>query len=188
MALWPRRSWNRSMRYMMQRVWRLQGSPEFIALGCACGMFASFTPFVGFHFVVAGLLAYAFRASLLASAIGTFAGNPLTFPFIWYATFSVGNRLLGGDSEFSIAKLQAGFGEMMSGVLNFSSSAFTSAWDTVWPLVKPMLVGAIPVGLPICVVAYFILKRMVRAYQEKRRELKQLDALRAAEAASATSD
>ncbi|MEL7544370.1 MAG: DUF2062 domain-containing protein [Pseudomonadota bacterium] len=171
-ALWPRRSWSRSVQYMMQRVWRLQGTPEFIALGCVCGMFASFTPFVGFHFVVAGVLAYVFRASILASAIGTFVGNPLTFPFIWYGTYAVGNFILGGTGDFSIAELQAGFGAMMTGILTFSSSAFTAAIDTIWPLVKPMLVGAPIIALPICGISYFVIKRMVIAYQAKRRELR----------------
>ncbi|MEO0617724.1 MAG: DUF2062 domain-containing protein [Pseudomonadota bacterium] len=174
-ALWPRRSWSRSVQYMMQRVWRLQGTPEFIALGCVCGMFASFTPFVGFHFVVAGVLAYVFRASILASAIGTFVGNPLTFPFIWYGTYAVGNFILGGSGDFSIGELQAGFGAMMTGILTFSSSAFTAAVDTIWPLVKPMLVGAPILGLPFCGVSYFVIKRMVIAYQAKRRELRNLE-------------
>ena len=169
-ALWPRRSWNRSVRYMMQRVGRLQGAPETIALGCACGVFSSFTPFVGFHFVVAGLLAFILRGSLLASAIGTFAGNPLTFPFIWYSTYNVGSYILGGGEEFSMATLQAGFGDMMSGILSLSSSAFSAAFNAIWPLFKSMLIGSIPLGIPFAVVSYFILKRVVVAYQEKRRQ------------------
>ncbi len=173
-ALWPRRSWNRSVRYMMQRVGRLQGAPEFIALGCACGVFASFTPFVGFHFVVAGVLAFVTRSSLLASAIGTFAGNPLTFPFIWYSTFSVGRYILGGEGDFSVGRLNAGFGDMMTGIFNFSSDAFASAFDAIWPLFKPMLVGSLPLGLPIAIISYFVLKRVVIAYQEKRRQVRRL--------------
>lgn len=169
-ALWPRRSWNRSARYMVQRVGRLQGAPEFIAMGCACGVFSSFTPFVGFHFIVAGLLAYITRSSLLASAIGTFAGNPLTFPFIWYTTFNVGGFILGDTGEFSVGQLHSGFADMMTGILNFSSSAFSSAFDAVWPLFKPMLVGSVPLGLPAAIISYFVMKRVVVAYQEKRRQ------------------
>jgi len=169
-ALWPRRSWDRSVRYMLQRMWRLQGTPESIALGCSCGVFASFTPFVGFHFVVAAVLALILRGSLLASAIGTFIGNPLTFPFIWYATYQIGSVILGSDAKFSIARLQDGFGGMMAGLLNFSSSAFASAVDLIWPLVKPMLVGSLPLGLPVAFVCYFVFKRLVAVYQEQRRQ------------------
>lgn len=171
-ALWPRRSWNRSVRYMMQRVGRLQGAPETIALGCACGVFASFTPFVGFHFIVAAALALITRSSLLASAIGTFAGNPLTFPFIWYSTYTVGSFMLGNDEKFSMARLQSGFGDMMTGIFNFSSTAFSSAFDAIWPLFKPMLLGSIPLGLPLAFISYFAAKRMVIAYQEKRRQIR----------------
>jgi len=159
---------------MMQRVGRLQGAPETIALGCACGMFASFTPFVGFHFIVAAVLAFLTRSSIVASAIGTFIGNPLTFPFIWYGTYYVGNAILGNDGEFSLATLQSGFADMMSGIFNFSSSAFSSAFDAVWPLFKPMLVGSIPLGVPTAIIGYFVLKRIVIAYQEKRRQIRGL--------------
>ena len=57
-----------------------------VAAGVAAGAFTSFTPFMGLHFLFAALFAWAIRGNLLASALGTFVGNPLTFPFIWAAT------------------------------------------------------------------------------------------------------
>src|SRR5579871_6265716 len=82
-ALWPTRSFERSFRYMVLRLWRIPASPHSIALGCAVGVFAIFTPFLGFQMMLAALLAIVFGGSVLASAVGTFAGNPLTYPVIW---------------------------------------------------------------------------------------------------------
>ncbi len=168
-AIWPRRSWSRSTRYMMQRVWRLRGSPRAISVGCACGVFASFTPLVGFHFIAAGLLAILTRSSIIASALGTFVGNPLTFPFIWYSTYSVGQFILGVDGEFSGARLRTGFAEVMAGMANFSTDAFLSAYEAIWPLFKPMLAGSIPLGGIAAGLSYLALNRMVSAYQNERR-------------------
>jgi len=87
--IWPKMGLSRAWRYVVHRMARLKASPHAIALGFAAGAFASFTPFVGLHFILAGLIAFALRSSILASAIGTVVGNPLTFPFIWLSTYNV---------------------------------------------------------------------------------------------------
>ena len=154
---------------MMQRIWRLRGTPQAIAMGCACGVFSSFTPFVGFHFIVAGVLAAVCRGSIIASALGTFFGNPITFPLIWIPTYKVGNYIIGGTKPFSSAELRSGFAEVWLGFTNFSGSAFSSAVTTIWPFVKPMLVGAVPLGAFFAILSYVLVKRMVEAYQSERR-------------------
>lgn len=80
--IWPKMGLSRAWRYLVHRMARLSASPHAIALGFAAGAFVSFTPFIGFHFILAGLLAFSLRASIIASAIGTVVGNPVTFPFI----------------------------------------------------------------------------------------------------------
>ncbi|MEQ8949382.1 DUF2062 domain-containing protein, partial [Parvibaculum sp.] len=80
---WPRSGWKRAIQYGWRRVWRLSGTPHAIALGVAAGAFSSCTPFLGFHILVAMLIAWVIRGNLIASALGTFIGNPITFPVIW---------------------------------------------------------------------------------------------------------
>jgi uncharacterized protein (DUF2062 family) len=87
--LWPRVSWRRSVLYFVKRTLRLSGSPHAIALGCAVGAFAAFTPFLGLHIVIAVVIAWLLRGNLIAGAVGTFIGNPLSFPFIWAGTYEV---------------------------------------------------------------------------------------------------
>ena len=55
---WPEIGFNRAAKYMSHKVNRISGSPHAIALGFAAGAFASFTPAVGFHFVLAALIAW----------------------------------------------------------------------------------------------------------------------------------
>ena len=107
-AIWPARSFERSFRYMILRLWRIKATPHSIALGCAAGVFAIFTPFLGCQMLLAAFLALMFRGSVMASAVGTFAGNPLTYPIIWGSTFAVGNLFLGDSANAEIGKLSTG--------------------------------------------------------------------------------
>jgi len=165
--LWPRRGWRRSFSYAWQRVKRLSDTPHAIALGFACGAFASFTPFMGFHFIIGFITAAITRGNLLASAFGTFVGNPLTFPFIWYATYSLGMLLLGSDGPAAsdIAMPSLSLWSMMTDPV----AVWREFFDRVWPVFMPMLVGGIPLGILTGAICYFVVRWPVAAYQASRR-------------------
>ena len=152
--LWPRRGWLRSSKYVLKRLLRLSGTPHAIALGVAAGVFASFTPFIGFHFLIGGLAAWLIGGNLIASALGTFIGNPLTFPFIWASTFSVGNWMLGSD-ELEV---------------DFSQGIIDQSLDVFLPIFKPMLVSGIPLGIIVGMMFYFPMAWSINMYQERRRK------------------
>lgn len=89
-VLWPKRGFRRLFSYMAQRITRMPGSSASIAVGLACGVAVSFTPFLGFHLLLGAFLAYLMRGNLIASGIGTIVGNPWTFPFIFLMNYEVG--------------------------------------------------------------------------------------------------
>ena len=64
--LWPRGGWTRAFHYVKHRMKRLPDSPERIARGVWAGVFVTFTPLFGFHFVVAVLLARLLKGNILA--------------------------------------------------------------------------------------------------------------------------
>ena len=167
-ALWPRRSWSRSTQYIKHRVWRLRGSPHAIALGFAAGVMVSFTPFIGFHFIAGGLLALMLGGSVIASAFGTFIGNPLTFPFIWYGVYKVGNFILGTKGEFNPDVLVSGFEKLWVGISDFSADVLMGAFDILWPLLKPMTVGGVPMGILAGLLFYIPVLKAVKTYQKRR--------------------
>lgn len=163
---WPTAGWNRSTRYVFHRVARIPGSAYSLAAGFACGAAISFTPFIGLHFVLAAMLAYIMRANILASAIGTVVGNPWTFPFIWTGVFKVGSRLVHAHD---VAAHEVDF----LSVLTESMAAmhrldFGYLFDTAWPVLFPLLVGSVPVGIFVWVLFYFPLRPMISRYQAAR--------------------
>jgi len=151
--LWPRIGFRRSLSYLSHRVGRLPGTPHAIAAGFAFGAAVSFTPFVGLHFVLAAVLAWATRTHIIASAIGTAFGNPWTFPLIWAWIYTLGTWLLGINGS--------GFEER-----NFSLAYL---WEHPWDVLLPMVMGSIPTAMTVWFVVYLPLRLLIGTYQKRRR-------------------
>jgi len=90
--------WLAHVRLGTRRLSRLRASPHEIALGCAAGAFISITPLLGFQTLLAIALAGLLRASIPAAVLGTFVGNPLSWPFIWASTYAMGLQIVGFES------------------------------------------------------------------------------------------
>ncbi|MFZ1679532.1 MAG: DUF2062 domain-containing protein [Rhizobiaceae bacterium] len=154
-AMWPRRSFRRSLAYTAKRIMRLRSSPHSIALGVSIGVFAAFNPLLGLHTVLAVALAWAFGGNLIAAALATWAGNPLTYPLIWAGTFELGSVILGSSAD-------AGQGAHGA---HLSFRHLSALWE---PLLKPMLVGSIPLGIVTALVAYVVVRRMAASLSSAR--------------------
>jgi len=160
-SLWPRRSWSRSTRYVVHRVRRLSATPHAVALGFAAGVFAACTPFMGFHMLMASLLAWIAGGSIVAAILGTFVGNPLTYWLFWIGTYELGSVMLGSGQD----KLR----------LDFSEGFFQT--DQIWAAVRPMTLGAVPLGLALGALSYALVRPAVNAYQHRRRALRSNEAV-----------
>jgi uncharacterized protein (DUF2062 family) len=157
LALWPANGWKRSARYVSKRVMRLSGSPHAIAAGFAAGVFASFTPFIGFHFILSFVVAFLIGGNMLAAAFGTAVGNPLTFPVIWLTSYKIGNFVLGLEHP----DVQAD---------TISASLATQSMGAIVPLLQSMTIGGLPLGIAFGLGAYFSVRWIVVAYQRARRQ------------------
>lgn len=153
--VWPSSGWRRAATYFGHRVGRLPGTPYKIAAGLACGVAISFTPLIGLHFLGACLIALMIRGNLIASAVGTVAGNPWTFPLIWLWTFKSGRWLLNIVGVEVPPALHFDF------TLTYIVDNFTSIFI-------PMLVGGIPAACVAWVVTYLVAFRLVKSYQATR--------------------
>jgi hypothetical protein len=195
-SLMPRKGMWRGMGYIGKRMRRLPDSPHRIALGFACGAFISFTPFFGFHFLLAALLAWILRGNVLAGIFGTVVGNPLTFPLISVSSLWLGRWMLGrthGGSEFE--KVSHAFAEGFNAIWGTVKSWFghgPSMLDGLLmfldDILLPYLIGGIIPGLVTAALCYWLIGPIVAAYQERRRrrlELRAGERRRAAEAEQA---
>ncbi len=167
--VWPRRSWERSAKYVLLRLLRVRASPHQLALGCAIGVFAAITPLVGVQMVLAGILAIAFRASFAAAMLGTFFGNPLTWAVLWPLTYTVGCTMLGLPSAIGEIEIRSQLEQFWGAVSQLSPDMIQAAGAVVWPFMKPMLVGTLPVGLLIASGFYVVCKKAAVAHHVRKR-------------------
>jgi len=168
--LWPRSGWRRSSEYLFHRVARLPGSPYSIAAGFACGAAVSFTPFVGLHFILGGLWAWAIRANIFASAIGTAVGNPWTFPFIWLWLYELGTAMGAGSGGAEAVDFATLFGEILQAFLRLDMAYLM---ETAWPVWRPMFIASIPTAAVTWIAFYLPLKWTVEKYQVRRRRARE---------------
>lgn len=158
LLVWPRRSFSRSFRYGGKRILRITASPHAVAAGLAVGVFSAFTPFFGFHLIIAIVLAYFLAGNIAAAALGTTLANPLTLPFIWGSTFELGRFIMNGSIDDAPP-------------VRLGRALETMHFDEIWtPLLKPMLFGSTILGAAFAVVVYFVTRFAVSAFRRRRIE------------------
>lgn len=163
---WPKGGWRRLGRYLLLRLNRLKGSTRSIAAGVACGVAISFTPFVGFHFVLAAITAFLIKGNIVASALGTAAGNPWTFPFIWMSVLFTGRYMLGDSyADAGHVAFIPLFQKATHALLTFDFKDFAA---DVWPILWPMMVGCIPFYFAAWFISYYLVKKALDSLKNRR--------------------
>ena len=149
--------------YLRKRIMRLSASPHAIAAGVASGAAVSMFPLIGLHFLLGFVLAFATRGNMIAAAIGTAWGNPLTFPFFFAASYAVGDWLTGGDGVSSTegAQLEATGAQLSQGL-------FAEGFQAIWPTFKTMMIGGLPIAILVFAVFYVVVRTVVTRFRALR--------------------
>ncbi len=165
--------------YVKHRLHRLPDSPEKIARGIFAGVFTTFTPFFGMHFVVAGTLALIMRGNILAALLGTFFGNPLTYVPIGVISMKTGYFLLGRGPEDDHEVHRSLAGKFLAAGDNLKDNLFAvfTGQDVEWhelhafydEVFFPYMIGGIIPGIVAGIVAYYVSVPLIRAYQHRRK-------------------
>ncbi|SNR34137.1 DUF2062 domain-containing protein [Puniceibacterium sediminis] len=176
-ALWPRGGWGRAARYVQHRLHRLPDAPEKIARGIFAGVFTTFTPFYGLHFVCAASIAFILRGNIIASLLATFFGNPLTYVPIGIISMKTGYWLLGLNKDPAMhGSLGRKFAEAGQDLWHNILSIYSGA-PTDWhglsifyhEVFFPYMIGGIIPGLIVATIAYYLSVPVIRVYQNRRR-------------------
>ncbi|MEZ0223340.1 MAG: DUF2062 domain-containing protein [Alphaproteobacteria bacterium] len=155
--MWPSMGIKRLGTYYKHRMGRLPGTPQFIARGIASGIAISFTPFVGLHMIMGVVTCWLVRGSLLSMVLGSFIGGNLwTLPFIWIATFKLGNLMMGQHKAAAAGGMPGGFSMQM-------------LMDEPGKLLLPMTLGSAPLVFLSWVGTYYLTLGIVKKYQAARR-------------------
>jgi uncharacterized protein (DUF2062 family) len=119
---------------------RIRATSHSIALGFAAGVFISFTPLLGLNLLLAALITVVLRGNIVASAIGTLVGNPVTFPIIWLGSFQLGTVVLPHSNGITPDPAS-----MTGHLVEIGATIF-------WPI----MIGGMLIGAVAAVISYFI--------------------------------
>lgn len=172
---YPRGGWKRAFTYVMHRLRRLPDEPHRIGRGVAAGVFVSFTPLFGVHFLGAAVIAWAIRGNILAALLATFVGNPATTPFIALLSVEIGRWMLGVEGGLNFNEIIGAFSHAAIEIWANVKAVFgpePTSWidlkhffDTIF---LPYLVGGIIPGLIAAVIFHYLTLPVIRAYQKRR--------------------
>jgi len=173
---YPRGGWRRAVSYVGHRLSRLPDTPKRISLGIAAGTMVSFTPLFGLHFLLAMLIARVIGGNILAALLGTFFGNPITFPIIAELSVQVGAWILGQGGGMHFPQVMAAMGFAWAEIW-YNLVALVTAAEPNWFRLRlffnrvflPYLVGGLLPGLIASVVMYYVCLPLIRAYQTRRK-------------------
>ncbi|TQF00400.1 MAG: DUF2062 domain-containing protein [Spiribacter salinus] len=174
--IYPKGGWSRAFQYVQHRLHRLPDPPHKIARGIWAGVFTTFTPFYGLHFVVAAIIARVMQGNIIAALLATFFGNPLTYIPIGVASLKTGHWLLGTEFEEAEQHLGEKFAKA-GGDLWQNFIAVVTGAPTDWHGLQrfydevffPYLVGGIIPGIVAASVCYYLAVPVIRVYQNRRK-------------------
>lgn len=173
-SFYPKGGWRRAAWYVAYRLRRLPDPAHKISRGIAAGVFTSFTPLFGFHFVLAATIAWALRGNILASLLGTFFGNPITFPLIAAVSMEFGSYLLGHPGyplHLVLTAFQQAAHDLWWNMIAIFTDR-TAHWSGLALFFNrvflPYLVGGILPGIACAVASYLLANPLISAYQKAR--------------------
>jgi len=141
------------LKALFVRLKELQGDPRYIAIGMAIGVFVGVTPTIPFHTVIALALAFIFRGSTPAAAIGVWFANPVTIPIFYIGSFKLGMLILNKPIPFDV-KFES-ITELMSLGLDVTIA---------------MIVGGAILGILPAIIAYILTYRIMTRVREKAKK------------------
>lgn len=174
-SVWPRGGWKRAAQYVKHRLTRLPDEPHRIARGVFAGVFISFTPLFGFHFLGAAFLALILRGNILAALLATFIGNPITTPLIAISSVEFGHWMLGIEEKLTVLTIFDAFTSAGTEIWSNILAIFTAdptRWSSLAHFFQiiflPYLVGGILPGIAVGMICYYLTIPIIGAYQKIR--------------------
>ena len=176
---WPRGGWKRAFQYVRHRLHRLPDPPHRIARGIFAGIFVTFSPLFGFHFLYAATLAWILRGNIVAALLATFVGNPLTFLPIAAMSLQTGYFLLGMGHTPSDEMHRSLGGKFVDAGRDLTDNLWAMFADAPadWSHLRlfydevffPYLIGGMIPGLIAGLAGYYLSLPVIQAYQNRRK-------------------
>jgi len=166
-AIHPQKGWKRAFHYVLLRLKRLQGTPEYIARGFAIGVAINYWPILFTHLIFGFILCRMLKGNLISMFIGTLLGNPWTFAIVYPLSYKLGKVFLGLRPSHNLTSLDSA----------------EEIWSRIWPVhswdqleiafqdvILPMIIGGGLLAIPSALVGFYVVRNAIRVYRAQRRK------------------
>ena len=139
---------------------QLHDTPHSIAGGTAIGVFFGFTPLFGFKTLLGILVAWGFRCSRIAAAVGVTLHDVIIplMPVLLRAEYGAGYWILSHPhhwpDKFRVENLR--LHEWLH-------------WKMFHQVIWPTFLGSLVIGLPLAALSFYLTLRIVERFQARKR-------------------
>lgn len=173
-----------ALRFVKFHILHVDDSAHSIALGVAVGVFCACLPPLGFHIVIALILAFILKANKATALLAVWISNPLTFIPIYLPCYFVGRAVLtlfnatpAMPSEQVVSLLT----EYLSVGRIFTKLFTAQFWQEIGSLFGQigleLTVGGLIMGPIVATAAYYSTRAFITHHRQKkpRRRYRHLD-------------
>jgi len=138
-------------RLKIKKILQLDCPPNRIAAAAALGVIIGFSPYIGFHTVLAIGISFVFNLPLYPLIVGAYITNPFTFIPIYTVCYKFGEMVTRQSADFSV---------------DFSEITFSCLLTTAKSLIYPFFVGAHLLGLILGSITYILTYYLIKKYKD----------------------
>lgn len=139
------------LKIKIRKILLLDCPPSRIAASAAFGVIIGFSPYIGFHTVLAIGVSFIFNLPLYPLIVGAYITNPFTFIPIYTLCYKFGEAITGQTAEFPV---------------DFSQLTFKTVSTTARTFLVPFFTGAHLLGLILGFFAYILTYYLVKTYKD----------------------
>jgi uncharacterized protein (DUF2062 family) len=140
------------LRVKLKKILLLDCPPSRIAASAALGVIIGFSPYIGFHTVIAIGLSFILNLPLYPLIVGAYITNPFTFIPIYTVCYKFGEIVTGRKAEVPV---------------DFSELTLTSIFTTAKTFIVPLFTGSHLLGLILGAITYILSYYLVKKYKDR---------------------
>lgn len=171
----PAGLWPKAKHLVLHNILHLDDTPHRIAFGVLLGFIVGATPTIGLQMLIYVAFATLLGANKVSGILPVWLSNPLTALPLYYTNWRIGRFFLGGGEADAAATQK--ILEAVVGVPGqnlplwerlWSAHFWTAAFDAFVAMGAELWLGSLLVGIAFGVPAYWITRRAVIVFRERR--------------------
>lgn len=162
------------LRFVRNRIFRVDDDPRRIARGIAVGLFVGFLPLFGLQMLLAFFVAKLFRANRVLALLSVWISNPLTAVLIYYPCYLLGRLLLAktGKPQLGSQQLEQMFENIFT-TENLFHDVFTAqfwndAYRAFMQIGLEITLGGIVLGAISAKIGYWVSLVLIQRYRRRK--------------------